>query len=333
MLRIGLVGLGNQGNEYLLAQHECDALRIVAGCDRSPEMRRHVAERWPQIELTSSLDEMGKLELDGLILALPHHIYQGIWNQLLEIHLPILKEKPLGRNLLEARQFVATASIHGCALQTAVQRREHPSYLFLRDLLQGKKISDIHLSLHLGFERPEDEQKPTWRDNLSESGGGALLDCGYHMVDLAHFFIGQFDLLSSTLYHNHKLWEPNQVDDAMHLIGRKSSTWVYIDSKRFRDSDGRFPKSELVVVYTDAGVFSANREGVWKGLPQEGEQMYICKRDWELAMVSQMDDFAQRVKNKSFTPVQFWDQLPAQKIIEQAYQASSNWYGEHDARD
>ncbi|MDQ7005493.1 MAG: hypothetical protein Q9N67_11470 [Ghiorsea sp.] len=147
------------------------------------------------------------------------------------------------------------------------------------------------------------------------------------MIDLAHFLVGQFDLLSATLYRHGELCEPGEVDDAMYIVGRKSSTWVYIESRRFKEADGRFGKMEQVVAYTDDGVFTANRQGVWRGLPEDGECLYTCKRDWQVAMSKQLDHFAQQILDKSLKPSQYWDQLPGQKIIEQAYQMSSNLYG------
>jgi len=329
MLKIGLVGLGNQGSEYLSAQEHCKSLQIVAGFDINEQTRNSAADKRPGLKLASSLDALMKHHLDGLILALPHHVYAEEWEKLLSFGLPILKEKPLGRNLTEARSFVRKAWEKECPLQTAIQRREHPSYKHLLDLLKERKVSDVHFAMHLGFEHPVSDAQTSkqWRDDRIKSGGGALLDCGYHMIDLAHFLVGQFDLLSATLYRDGELCEPGDVDDAMHIVGRKSSTWVYIESRRFMEADGSFGKMEQVKAYTDDGIFTANRQGVWRGLPEDGTLLYTCERDWLEAMTKQLDSFAQHIQNNSRRPSQYWDQLPTQKIIEQAYQMSSNLYG------
>jgi len=326
MLKIGLIGLGNQGSEYLSAQEHCKSLEIVVGFDKNEQTRKKISNQYPSFIV---LDSLMEYKLDGLILALPHHVYAEQWDRLLSFGLPMLKEKPLGRDLTEARTFVIKAREKNCPLQTAIQRREHPSYKYLWKLLQKRKIVDIHLIMNLGFKRVESHKltPDQWRNDRKKSGGGALLDCGYHMIDLAHFLVGQFDLLSSILYRNGGLCEPDDVDDQMCIVGRKSNTWVYIESRKFREDDGSFGKMEQVTVYTDAGVFTANRQGVWQGYPENGTQIYACERDWIIAMSQQLDHFAQKIKNSALSSSQYWDQIPAQRIIEQAYQMSSNLYG------
>jgi len=327
-LRIGLIGLGNQGMEYLEGQQYCDQLEIVAGCDLNDKQREDVAKKWPDMILAKDHSALGQLDLDGIIMALPHHIYAKIWDSVLEWKLPIMKEKPLGRSLPEARSFVHKARMKHCPLQTAIQRRDHPSYQRLAEELKDKKVSDIILVMNLGFKKSDHD---TWRDSKTSSGGGALLDSGYHMVDLALFLVGQFDLLSATLWQDDVLCNPSagDVEDAMQIIGRQANTWVYIQSRRFLDKNGGSPKREDVIVHTDQGIFSANREGVWEGVPGKGKLIYQCARDWNSAMGSQLDDFAQLIHNKALEYDKYWDQLPAQKIIQQAYQLSANWYGEH----
>jgi len=175
----------------------------VAGFDINEQTRNSAADKRPTLKLASSLDALMKHHLDGLILALPHHVYAEEWEKLLSFGLPILKEKPLGRNLTEARSFVRKAWEKECPLQTAIQRREHPSYKHLLNLLKERKVSDVHFAMHLGFEQPVSDAQTT----------------------------------------------------------------------------------------------------------------------------KQLDSFAQHIQNNSRRPSQYWDQLPAQKIIEQAYQMSSNLYG------
>ncbi|MDQ7005492.1 MAG: Gfo/Idh/MocA family oxidoreductase [Ghiorsea sp.] len=172
MLRIGLIGLGNQGTEYLIAQDDCKSLQIVTGFDINEQTRNRASEDWPALQLTGSLDELMGHNLDGLILALPHHVYAEEWDKLVSLKLPMLKEKPLGRNLTEARSFVRKARENGCPLQTAIQRREQPSYKYLLDVLKTRKVNDVHFMMHLGFEQPvnSNQSSEQWRGKYNKVG-------------------------------------------------------------------------------------------------------------------------------------------------------------------
>lgn len=144
----------------------------------------------------------------------------------------MLKEKPLGRDIKEAQHFVNTAREQGCPIQTAIQRRQHPSYIFVKDQLKNQTITELRAHLHLGFAIELDSPN-TWRSDRKTSGGGALLDSGYHLIDLIHYLIGQFELINACLWDGDKLIqaESDSVESEAILLGRQASTWVKIESK------------------------------------------------------------------------------------------------------
>lgn len=106
-LRLALVGLGKQGLEHLDAVGLCQQTVIVAGVDPDAATRQRVSEMGYELELCSSLSRLAGLRLDGLVLALPHHCYGDLWDELIGLGLPMLKEKPLGRSFDEALSFIA----------------------------------------------------------------------------------------------------------------------------------------------------------------------------------------------------------------------------------
>jgi predicted dehydrogenase len=319
-IRLGLVGMGNQGEEYLRAQQHCKQVEIIAGYDNSVDIQQKIRANYPYIQLVESLEQLQAQPLDGLILALPHHCYEAIWNDLLAFNIPMLKEKPLGRDIKEARFFVDTAKEKGCPIQTAIQRRQHPSYIHLAEQLKDQAVTELRAHLHLGF-RVEHASPSTWRSDRKTSGGGALLDSGYHLIDLVHYLIGQFELINACLWDGDTLIqaESNHVESEAILLGRQGSTWVKIESKlsgeQCPDSKTGYKKSEAVEILTTEHSYFANREGVWKN----GYAIFECPRDWEDAMAKQMDEFANNIMRKHWNNRIIWDQLPAMQMIERAY--------------
>ena len=319
-IRLGLIGMGNQGEEYLRAQKYCQQTEIVVGYDNEPTIQKRIKENYPDVKVLQSLEQLHSEQLDGLILALPHHCYQDLWQALLSFKQPMLKEKPLGRNIQEAQHFINSAKQQDCPIQTAIQRRQHPSYVFLAQQLKDQAIIELKAHLHLGF-NDEKEAPSTWRSQRQTSGGGALLDSGYHLIDLVHYLIGQFELINACLWDGDKLIqaESNHVESDAVLLGRQGMTWVKIESKVSgevcAESKTGYKKSEAIEIVTTQDSYLANREGVWKN----GLCIFECQRDWEKAIAQQMDDFSHNIVGKQWNNRLIWEQLPAMQMIERAY--------------
>ena len=75
------------------------------------------------------------------------------------------------------------------------------NYRFVPALLKAKQMMDKGLLgriysfrgeyYHTGYQNPD--RPLTWRMDFSKSGGGALVDMGVHVIDLARFLLGEFD--------------------------------------------------------------------------------------------------------------------------------------------
>jgi predicted dehydrogenase len=330
MKRFGLVGLGNQAKEHLIGAELTEGITIESGYDPSPTAQQEILKTYPDFRVAESLEQLLETEdLDGLILALPHHIYEAILPTLLEHRVPLLKEKPLARNIDEARAFVALAQQHDIPLVTAIQRRTHPSYITLKEQLSDKSIQHINLKMNLGFSRSSTD---TWRDDRNKAGGGALLDAGYHMMDLALFLTGEFDLISSVIFKDGKPCPSDKIDDEAEITGRNGNTWINIQCRIFNDADAEspdgYPKSERIEVITNEGTYLADRTGVWF-LKPEGIQecIFECNKQWQQAMSDQLLEFGRYIDRDLTVNINtLWDQHPAQCVIQQAYQQAFNMH-------
>lgn len=327
-LRLAMVGLGPQGLEHLDAASVTTAVQFVAGVELQVGQHEKILQHYPALKghLYNQIGELRAEPLDGLVLALPHHAYEQVWDEIIGLGLPLLKEKPLARNQEEARHFLNSARAAGCQLQTAIQRRHHPSYQYLRQVLgeSGEKVREIHAHLHLGFAQPlpGDTHNITWRSDRKQSGGGSLLDSGYHMVDLLHDLVGSFELVTATLLHQGRLMDAKELEDRVFLSGRTAQAWVMLDSwlHGANDSDSKtgFKKSEGLIVQTDHQQWRADRSGVWRA--GQSEAIYTTRKDWQAAMAQQLEHFAQRIRSNTWHDATLWDQLPAMRVIDQAYQ-------------
>lgn len=328
-IRLGLIGASNQGREHLAAASISDAVDIVAVCDTSSTVLASAKTDFGPFAEHLNVESMLRTErLDGLIVALPHHVYSRIWHDVTSAGLPILKEKPLARTMSEAIGFLQVAKENGCPVMTAIQRRYHGSYQFLKSWLTGKVARSVSAIHHLGFEAAA--KNPTWREQPALSGGGALLDCGYHMIDLIQSMLGPISLVSCNLWLDGQPTSRNAIESDVSLIGKSNATWVRIEISRGgdRDASGNLLKQEKVILEAEDQVCVADRSGV----TVDGQQIYDCGRTWQSAMVAQLETFAKRISSKDFDAPSVWEQLPAMQLIEQAYAMAeltgASWFKE-----
>lgn len=334
-LNLAIIGLGNQAREHLDAALNLDQVRIVAGVDlqvNDSAFREALAAQYRGLILFDALEQLLQqketLGLQGLILALPHHVYSRCWDDLLKFGLPLLKEKPLGRDFAEAHDLVGRARAAGCPLQTAIQRRRHDSYDFLYRYLMSHQLTvhEVHAHLHLGKGNPPGSQVTStggWRSNRQNSGGGILLDAGYHLIDLVMHLVGPFDVVSSTLISEGHLEIGQGIEERAWVLGRNEHAWIMIDTwLRGNPSDSgpsAYQKSEGICLQTSGGVLYANRSQV------RLEQSVLCESDvaWKHAMQSQLYDFANNILAHHWEDLHFWDQLPAMRVVDEAYRLAT----------
>lgn len=323
-----IFGLGNQAFEHLDASVGHQDVQIIAGIDGNTDRHKEVCARFGELNLQcfQSLDELkaSGLAFDALILALPHDVYGGIWADILALGKPLLKEKPLGRDYQEAKTFMDTAHNAHCELQTAIQRRQHASYQFLVKFLQKHKIKiqELHAHLHLGkgLQAAIDKPDLKWRGDRQKAGGGALLDVVYHLV---HYIVGDFDVVSATMYNGMQVDNGIDIEDRSWLVGCKPDVWIMLDTWVKGEPNGRggFTKSEAVELLTDKGLLKANREGVW----QDGVQIFATQSKWQDAMRRQLTDFANNIRTQNWHTDVIWHELPAMRTIDKAYWLSKSY--------
>src|SRR5438046_7517165 len=125
----------------------------------------------------------------------------------------VVCEKPLGRDAAESyeiwRQVAATGVKHMCAFNY----RFVPANRLAREMIDAGELGEIrHFRGRYLQDWGDDPSLDTWRFHPDEAGSGALGDLGAHVVDLAHFLVGDIASVSALV----KTFLPGrQVDDCI----------------------------------------------------------------------------------------------------------------------
>jgi predicted dehydrogenase len=253
-LRLGVIGVGGMGASHVAAIKATEGLELVAAADTNTEaLERAVAhtEALAFADYTQMLDEV---EMDGLVAILPHHLHADVVARACQLGLPLLKEKPLARNMAEARQFVQAADDAGIILMLATQRRYTPAYASLKDIA----ASLGHIFLARGQYVFRWGRDFAWRGQWETAGGGALHDMGYHTIDMLNWYLGLPDWVSAEWSAAAFPQREYKTDDtAVTMFGYDSGTMGYLLT-----TWATGPPEEAFYLHGTEGWARADRSGI-----------------------------------------------------------------------
>ncbi|MCB0354624.1 MAG: Gfo/Idh/MocA family oxidoreductase [Bdellovibrionales bacterium] len=187
-LRLALLGLGHQGsNDHLPAILQCPEVELVAVCDLNQELVESVAREYSVAGFCDIRRLAEIIQPDIAVVAVPHDQHLLVVQTLAEFGVHILKEKPFAVSLSEACEMERIVRQSGIALRISVQRRFDPVYKQFFEL--RSQIGQIY-SIEGRYTKNIARLDEGWRAHLEQSGGGALIDMGYHMIDLLMWYFG-----------------------------------------------------------------------------------------------------------------------------------------------
>lgn len=190
--RLGFVGLGWIGAMRMNAVAEAGAGEVAALCESVPERLDQAAEAHPQAarfaDLDAMLDQAGELGLDGVVIATPNALHEAQTVAALKRGLAVFCQKPLALNASEAREMVRVAEKADRLLGVDYSYRFTDGARVLKRRVDAGELGRI-FHVELVFHNAYGPDKPwCWDPRLA--GGGALMDLGVHLIDLAFWLLG-----------------------------------------------------------------------------------------------------------------------------------------------
>lgn len=136
--------------------------------------------------------------VDGVIIAVPHHLHYSISRDFLLQGVHILCEKPLAESAVAARDMIRLAEAHQTTITVNHTRRLMPSSMKVKELLSVGTIGRVKSISYLdGGEFSWPTASGFYFDSKI-SRKGVLLDIGSHAVDLVCWWLnGKPRLVSS----------------------------------------------------------------------------------------------------------------------------------------
>lgn len=182
--RVGFLGVGWIGRHRMEALASAGLIKIAGVSDANVAAAHAVAESLaPDAVVGESLDDLLRLELDGIAIATPSALHADQAIRALDAGVAVFCQKPLGRSAAEAAAVVGAARRSDKLLAVDLSYRFTRAMQAIRGLIMAGELGQI-FAVDLVFHNAYGPDKP-WFYDPQLSGGGCVMDLGIHLVDLA----------------------------------------------------------------------------------------------------------------------------------------------------
>ncbi len=190
-IRVGVVGTGGIASFQAKFLSAIEDVEIVAGCDVREDALQEFAEKFELDKTFTDFNEMVKMEdLDAVTVCTPNFLHKEPTVAALRAGKHVLVEKPMAMNAQEAQEMVDAAVASDATLTMGFQWRLGPAPQALKRFIDAGQIGNVLFSRVQAMRR---RGIPSWGvfGQKELQGGGPLIDIGVHLIETAHFLMGE----------------------------------------------------------------------------------------------------------------------------------------------
>jgi len=183
---VAVIGVGGFGRWTLQALQASDAVEVVGISDKDPTVAERVGQETGITAYSDNRSLLVETRPAAAYVAVPPRAAPEIVAACAERGIHVWKELPLARNLAEGLALVRLMEQAGLKLAVGTQRRFAIGYRRAWEL--RRELGQVFLGrAHYLFNWGPDL---SWRADKASAGGGALLELGYHPIDLLVWMLG-----------------------------------------------------------------------------------------------------------------------------------------------
>lgn len=237
MITVGLIGAGGIAGAHLRGYLQIpDHVRVAAVADVNTEQAALRAEESGGAEVFADFHQMiSAAQIDAVDICLPHHLHVEAILAAASAGKHILCEKPLCLTVAEAELISRAVADNGVTLMCAHNQLYMPPVAKAREMIAGGELGTIYeVRTTDSFFNNFDPQNMGWRANRATSGGGELIDTGYHPTYLLLRLAQAEPVEVTAMLSTHRLKFSEGEDSAQVLVrfadgsvGNIVTSWAY----------------------------------------------------------------------------------------------------------
>lgn len=191
-LRAAVVGVGVGKQHISSYQSLPDMFEVVAVCDLNADKAREVAEQMDVPRVTTSLDELCRMDdVDVISIATPPAVHFEQMQQVLEAGKYAICEKPLVGSLKALDEIQRIEASSGKRVMPIFQYRFGHGLQKLKFLVDQGLAGTAYVSTaEMAWRRREPYYAVPWRGKWQTELGGTLLNHAIHVNDMLTYILG-----------------------------------------------------------------------------------------------------------------------------------------------
>lgn len=213
-LRIGVIGAGAIAQiAHLPVLSRMRGATMVALCDNDGPKARSLAERLGIRDVFTDIEDLLELDLvDAVVIATPNHLHEPHVLAALAAKVDVLCERPLALTARGVERILSASQRAGRKVLVGNNHRFRSDVQQLSRFLSGGELGKM-IGIRTGTYRL---QAPTegWRHRRAEAGGGAFMEFGLPLLDLA-LWLTDFPDPGRVTVHADRPKSASAVEDAM----------------------------------------------------------------------------------------------------------------------
>jgi predicted dehydrogenase len=294
MIKVGLIGGGGIADAHIRGYRAYAAtIAVTAVADVVYQTASRRAAELGAVGYTDYRQMILDADLDAVDICLPHHLHAEAIIAAAAARRHILCEKPLCLTVEEADQVRLAIEAAGVTLMCAHNQLFLPAVAKAKQLLDEDILGTVYeVRTTDSFFNDFDPRNMGWRATAATSGGGELIDTGYHPTYLMVHLAGGSPAEATALLSRHRLRFMEGEDSAQVLVrfdngvvGHLVTSWAYDPP----------PGTDKFSVVGERGSLASDGRSLVVTLRGSGSQTY----DFEDVdtYVSEIGHFADRLRS------------------------------------
>ncbi len=190
-VRVGILGAGAVTQiVHLPVFTEREDVEVIAIADADGMKAESIASRFGVPRVLNDGELLNDADIDAVVICAPNNRHEDLVCQALEAQKNVLVERPLALTADGVVRVLDAARAAGCCLMVGMSHRFRPDVGALRAFIAGGEFGEITAVRASSLTKKVPLVRDTWRQHPEEAGGGAFMDLGVQITDLALWLVG-----------------------------------------------------------------------------------------------------------------------------------------------
>ncbi len=196
-IRLGMIGADQIALFTSREFHRHPGCDVVAVADPNAERAAELAARVKAEHTHTEVDALlARDDLDAVYIAVPNAFHEEVAVKALQAGKHVLLDKPFALNSQAAENIVTAAEAAERTLMLGMNQRFERTVQSARALIEAGRLGEVYHLKAYWRRRAGIPRLGSWFTSKSVAGGGALLDIGVHVLDVALHLIDNFRPIS-----------------------------------------------------------------------------------------------------------------------------------------